>query len=72
MRSGPSNISNCDPSLKPARDRIAALGVATDVLLGAGAVGVAAGITYRVMIGGGEGSDARPGHAFGMVATVSM
>lgn len=64
--------ANCDPSLKPARDRITALGAATDVLLGIGALGVVGGITYRVMIGGGEGSEARPGHAFGVTANVAM
>lgn len=41
---------DCDPSLKPKRDRIAQLGTVSDVLLASGAVVVAGGIGWELVL----------------------
>jgi tetratricopeptide (TPR) repeat protein len=41
---------DCDPSLKPKRDRIARLGTVSDVLLASGAVVVAGGIGWELLV----------------------
>jgi hypothetical protein len=49
----------CDPSLKSKRDEVVALGTASDILLASGAGLVAAGITWRLLIGTNSQHDRR-------------
>ena len=64
--------TDCDPSLRALRDRVATLGVTTDVLLGTGAVFITGGVTYRLLIGaGGPERERSSGRTLAVVATLT-